>query len=53
MIFIFCEIEEYDFLKHKEKVQEQYKSLFFNNKRYFVDHKIKNLILFYNTVEKK
>ena len=48
-ILTFCEIEEYDFLKHKEKVQEQYKSLFFNNKRYFVDHKIKNLILFYLT----
>ena len=48
-ILEFCDTKNYDFIKHKEKVQEQYKLQFFDSKNYFVDYKIKNLILYYLT----
>lgn len=48
-ILKFCETDKYNFQQHKQKVQEHYKNHFFDNKKYFVDHKIKNLILSYLT----
>jgi hypothetical protein len=47
-IINFCKIEEYDFIKHKEKVQERFLEMV-NNKKYFIDYKIKNLIYVYTT----
>lgn len=48
-ILTFCKTESYDFNLHRRKIQEEYKSKFFESKEYFVDHKIKNLILAYLT----
>jgi hypothetical protein len=43
----FCETDIYSFEIHRKKIQDQYLNFFFNNKKYFVDHKIKNLIRTY------
>lgn len=48
-ILKFCNTEKYNFQEHKTKIQDQYKNEFYQNKAYFVDHKIKNLILSYLT----
>ena len=48
-ILRFCGTNENNFQQHQQKVQEHYRNHFFDNKKYFVDHKIKNLILYYLT----
>jgi len=47
-ILSFCQIDDYDFIKHRQKVQERFLE-FVNDKKYFVDYKIKNLMLVYIT----
>lgn len=47
----FCETEEYEFRKHRQKVQERFLKLV-NNKKYFIGHNIKNLIYVYITGKK-
>ncbi|RZK10341.1 MAG: hypothetical protein EOO43_20390, partial [Flavobacterium sp.] len=47
-ILSFCQIDKYDFKKHREIVQKRFLELV-TDKKYFVDYKMKNLMYVYIT----